>query len=253
MKHIIVLLLIILSMFNATAQSTEKFHGVYSVQNPAVVLVLKSTGKVITGYLADANNAYRVDGEMSADDVLTLNTLINGVNNKSFASLDATGNLLLADEQLNMIYFTRSEENVDSVIAAIDLALKQMAGTQANEKSAPAVTLTADSKKYANKKFLHLYTGNGMTEKWAYYLFDDGRFYYRSEASYASGNAFNDFSAALSSNNAGTWKINSNGSTEELYLHWNTGEQRQLLITKTSKGYRLGNTDYFLVGLDEYE
>jgi hypothetical protein len=240
-------------MFNATAQSTEKFNGVYSMQSPAVVLVLKSTGKVVTGYLADVNNAYRVDGEMSGNDVLTLNTLINGVNNKSFASLDETGNLLLADEQLNMIYFVRSVENVDSVITGIELALKQMEGVAVSEKSPSPVTLTADSRKYANKKFLHLYTGNGMTEKWAYYLFDDGRFYYRSESSYASGNAFNDFSAALSSNDAGTWKIKSNGTTEELYLHWNSGEQRQLLITKTSKGYRLGNTDYYLVGLDEYE
>lgn len=253
MKNLIPLLLMLLSMFNATAQSSEKFNGVFAMQNPSVLLVLKSSGKQVSGYLADVNNAYHVEGEMSSVDVLTLNTIINNENNKSYASLDAAGNIILADEQLNMIYFTRSAEDVDSVLVAIDGALKQMAAGTVNEKSSPAVTVTVTSRKYANKKFLHLFTGNGMTEKWAYYLFDDGRFYFRSEASYASGNAFNDFSAALSSKDAGTWQIKGNGTTEELHLRWNSGEQRQLLITKTSKGYRLGNTDYFLVGLEEYE
>jgi hypothetical protein len=253
MKSLISLLLIFLSMFNAPAQSTDKFNGVFSMQNPALVLVLKSTGNAVSGYLADVNNAYRVEGALSGEDVLTLNTLINGENNKSYASLDAAGNLLLTDDVLDMIYFTRSLENVDSVLAAIDQALKQMAGSTADVDKKPATVMDAAAKKYANKKFLHLYTGNGMTEKWAYYLFDDGRFYFRSEASYASGNAFNDFSAALSSKDAGTWQIKGNGTSEELHLRWNTGEQRQLVITKTSKGYRLGNTDYFLVGLEEYE
>lgn len=253
MKSLITLVLIFLSIFNALAQSTDKFNGVFSIQNPPVVLVLKSTGNAVTGYLADVNNAYRVEGVLSGEDVLTLNTSINGVINKSYASLDGVGNLVLTDEELNMIYFTRSVENVDSVIAEIDQALKQMSGNTAEAIVPTSVTIDAAAKKYANKKFLHLYTGNGMTEKWAYYLFDDGRFYFRSEASYASGNAFNDFSAALSSKDAGTWQIKGNGNIEELHFRWNTGERRQLVITKTSKGYRLGNTDYFLVGLDEYE
>jgi hypothetical protein len=38
-----------------------------------------------------------------------------------------------------------------------------------------------------------------------------------------------------------------------MFLNWNDGKSGKLKIQKISSGYLLGDTKYFLVGLDEFE
>lgn len=242
-------------MFSAgMAQSSLNFEGVYYVEQPALLLVLQRNSVGYTGYLSDGQQLIPISGKTGEDQVLTLEASINGVVNKSYASRDAGGNLVMTDEQLNIVYFIRSAESVQEVMAGIRKALagEQPAATTTATRSAAAATGKADSR-FAGKKLLHLYTGNGMSEKWAYYLLADGHFAFRSQTSYLSGNAFSDFSAAAASSEGGTWSVQREGSAEYLFLNWNSGEKGKLQLKQTDGGYLLNNTRYFLVGLNEYE
>ncbi len=173
----------------------------------------------------------------------------------NYLALDEAGNLWVTDEQLQVIYFTRSTESADELITTIE-------GQQASAKegvNAKIETPTSNKSnsmnmgKYANRKFLHLYTGNGLSEKWAYYLYDHGGFYFRSSNSYMSNNSYSDFSAVSSSNDAGKWNIETKAGVDYLVLSWNSGEQVSLKIQKAELGYLLNGVKYYLVGLDEYE
>jgi hypothetical protein len=101
------------------------------------------------------------------------------------------------------------------------------------------------STKYANKKFLHMYTGNGLSEKWAYYLYDDGRFYYKNFTTYMSNDSYSNFSSVMKSDDAGYWAVELINGVEYLNLNWNDGKVGQLKIQKMEVGYMLNNNKYF--------
>lgn len=241
-------------MFSAgMAQSSSNFEGVYYVEQPALLLVLQRNSAGYTGYLSDGQQLIPLTGKTGQDEVLTLEASMNGVVNKSYASRDAGGNLYMTDDQLNMLYFTRSQESVAKVMQGFEQALQLAVSTVKPATKEQVVPAGKADNRYADKKFLHLYTGNGLSEKWAYYLLGNGYFYFRSNTSYLSGDAFTDFSAAMSSNDGGTWSVTKEEGVEYLQLNWNTGEKGKLKISRTNDGYLLNNTKYFLVGLREYE
>ena len=253
MKKLVFLLTMILHLKNGFAQAPDTFEGVFYVEQPAVILVLQSSKGDFTGYLSDGQQIIPLKGKTNSDHVLEVEAMMNGVTNKSFASLDAAGNLFMADEQLNMLYFTRSQESVAKVMQGFEQALQLAVASDKPATKEQVVPAGKTDNRYADKKFLHLYTGNGLSEKWAYYLLGNGYFYFRSNTSYLSGDAFTDFSAAMSSNDGGTWSVTKEEGVEYLQLNWNTGEKGKLKISRTNDGYLLNNTKYFLVGLREFE
>lgn len=260
-KLFVILIAMITSLMDsslAKAQSSNEFEGVYVVEEPAVLLVILKSEIGFDGFVSDGKNIFKLKG-IQNDDVLTL-TMAEGTDkSENYAALDESGNLVVTDQQLNIMYFLRSKENALDVYSQIQNQLQpngeketSVNAKEVNKNENP-MPLEKINNVYAGKKFLHLYTGNGMTEKWAYYLFEDGRFYFRSNSSYISNNSFSDFSAAMSSDNAGTWSVKTINNYDYMFLNWNDGKSGKLKIQKTSSGYLLGDTKYFLVGLDEFE
>jgi len=242
------------------------YEAVYIIEEAKTALVLKKKGAGFTGYFANETAAKKITGSFQ-EDVLTL-VLAEGEDKTiSYAALDEAGNLLVTDDNLNMAYFTRTDANVDEVMAGIEKKNDVSDGNVNIIKTAPvdepaAVTETKSvskpakgkvSAKYANKKFLHMYTGNGLSEKWAYYLFDDGRFYYKNFTTYLSSDSYSSFSSVMKSDDAGYWAVEVINGMEYLNLNWNDGKVGQLKIQKMEVGYMLNNNKYFLVGHSEYE
>lgn len=258
MKRNLLLMLLLGFIAMCLPLHAQQFAGVYMLQEPLTVLILKSTKAGYRGFISDGQKALRVAGKMK-DDVCVLQLAEGEDKTENYARLDGSGNLFLADGSLNSMYFTRSDVDPVAAYAEIDSLLKATAGVQqssantAKSSAAGSPDFIFATAQYANKKFLHVYTGNGFSEKWAYYLFDNGTFYFKSNASYLSGDAYADFSAATASNEGGRWTVECKGQQETLVLNWNSGEQGRLLIQHTSGGYLLGKTKYFLVGLNEYE
>lgn len=258
MKRNLLLMLLLGFIAMCLPLHAQQFAGVYTLQEPLTVLILKSTKDGYKGFISDGQNALRIAGK-TKDDVCVLRLAEGEDKTENYASLDGTGNLLVADVSLNSKYFIRSEVDPVVAYAEMDSLLKAVVGVQNastnTEKSSAADSPAAiyATARYANKKFLHVFTGNGYSEKWAYYLFENGTFYFKSNASYLSGDTYTDFSAATASNEGGRWRIECKGQQEILVLNWNSGEQGRLLIQHTSGGYLLGKTKYFLVGLNEYE
>lgn len=226
-------------------------------------MVLIKSGKGYSGYLATDEQSKKITGSLK-EEVLTLTLAEGNDKTESYAALDENGNLLVTDEQFNMVYFIRTEANVSEVIAGIEgttaAATTKSAEEETSKTPAAAVKVAAAkpakgriSAKYANKKFLHMYTGNGLSEKWAYYLFDNGQFYYRNFTTYHSDNAYSNFSTVMSSNDAGTWAVEVIQGVEYLNFNWNDGKTGQLRIQKAEVGYLLNNNKYYLVNHNEYE
>lgn len=247
-----------------TQTVSKAYEGVFSMEEPKAILLLKQKGDAYYGYLTDGVRAQRITGAFQ-DEVLTLVLADGNDKTMSYAALDEAGNLLVTDDQLNMAYFIRAEANVNDLIAKIEQAENEVAPAAADGSAAdvsaksPSAKSTSPSvkgkisPKYANKKFLHLYTGNGLSEKWAYYLFDDGRFYYRNFTSYSSSNSYSNFSAVMNSDDAGRWAVEIINGQEYLNLAWNDGKAGQLKIEKAEIGYLLNNNKYYLVGHEEGE
>lgn len=264
MKRKILFLAILLVLLNnqvLRAQSTDPgYEGVYIIEEPKTVLVLKKKGNGYYGYMINDQMKQKITG-VYGDDVLNL-TLTEGEDKTiNYAGLDAAGNLLITDDHLNMVYFIRSEVNTNELLSEIEKpeTPPQTTVQQTKSETAPvakAVTPNIKGKvssKYANKKFLHMYTGNGLSEKWAYYLFEDGGFYYRNFTSYLSSDSYSSFSSVMASNDAGKWTVEMINGVEYLNLYWNDGKTGQLRIQKEEVGYRLNNNKYYLVNHREYE
>ncbi len=245
----------------ALAQTTTaEYEAVYTLEEPKSVLVLKKKGNGYHGYIVNEESARKISGEFK-DEVLLL-TLAEG-NDKtvSYAGLDETGNLLITDENLNMAYFIRSEVSVGDMLAEIEKARPDESAGDVQSTAKPAKepaknTVAVKGKvlaKYANKKFLHMYTGNGLSEKWAYYLYDDGRFYYRNFTSYMSSDSYSNFSAVMDSDDAGRWAVEVINGAEYLNLYWNSGKTGQMKIQKAEIGYIMNNNKYYLVDHREAE
>ena len=241
------------------------FEGVYTLENPQAVLVLKGKGDEFFGYISDGQHSYKVIGEMNLD-YLRLTKDEGADRAINFLALDENGNLMLTDEQLKVVYFTRSEESVDEVITSIE---KQRASEREkmSKGNLDQQKVSASEKKleqYANKKFLHIYDGSGFSAKWAYYLYENGGFYFRSSDSGLSNFNYSDFSFITSDlllrprpmqyiEDVGKWTIEIKEGNEFLVLTWNSGEQVSLQIQKVEFGYLLNGVKYFLVRHEEYE
>ncbi len=241
-------------MIRQVQKDNLTFEGVYTLENPQAVLVLKEKGDEFFGYISDGLNTYRVIGEMNSD-FLRL-TKAEGTDRAiNFLALDEMGNLMLTDEQLKVVYFTRSEESVDEVITSIE----KQRGSEMDERTKSNLDLQIGSTigkflgQYANKKFLHIYDGSGYSAKWAYYLFDNGGFYFKSSDSGLSNFNYSDFSFIASDLDAGKWTIEIKEGNEFLVLTWNSGQQVSLQIQKVEFGYLLNGVKYFLVRHEEYE
>lgn len=232
----------------------SKYEGLYVMYEPtmAIVMIAPHGTSTVKGFITDGATAEAFSATES-NGALVILTKENGVTSKTFVSVFDDGHIELFDEMGNTLIFTRTEESAQAAYQEIENALAVMNTENSKTTTAPATQNTpGNSSLYADKKFLHLYTGNGYTEKWAYYLYGNGRFYYRSGSSYMSGGYY-DFSAATSGEDGGTYKIVKQGSKEYLYLAWNDGNNTQLLITKTNDGYLLDDVKYYLVGHNEYE
>jgi hypothetical protein len=248
MKYIVLpitLTLVIVS--NTILGQLAAFEGVYVSQENSLVLALRLKQNAIAAYITDGNVLEQVTCTWQ-DPTLKMVYTHNPSAGASFASLDEAGNLWVTDEQLSIVYFTRSGESIDAVWKELESAYN---GTT-QPTALTAANKTMNTGAYANKKFLHLYTGNGYTEKWAYYLYDNGTFYFRSSSAYTSGGYY-DFSAATAGNDGGNYSIEKKSGQEYLTLTWNNGNQTSLRITKTAEGYLLNNEKYYLVGLNEYD
>lgn len=231
-------------------QTSLDFEGVYMMENPIVLLVMTKTGtNLYDGYLSTETAAKHFRGKITHD-VLEVRGVEGEDTSVSYCTLDFDKNIRIMDAQLNKVTFKRVNQDPHAVKREVE---KYFYGVE--DKTAPTsgAKPAASGSRYAGKKFLHLYTGNGMTEKWAYYLYADGRFLYRADASYISSNAQSDFSSAMNSRDAGTWKVETKNGSETLMLQWNSGQTSRLAITKGSDGYRLDNIKYFLVGMEEYQ
>lgn len=241
-------------MIEQTQKNKLAFEGVYLLENPQAVLVLKGNGDEFYGYISDGEHAYKIIGEMTADFLRLIKA--EGTDRAvNYLALDENGNLMLTDEQLRVVYFTRSSESVDELITSIEKqrAAKKDTKTNKNSDLSKGSPLGKNGEFYANKKFLHIYTGNGNAAKWAYYLFANGGFYFKSSDSDLSSFSYSDFNLISSDLDAGKWTIEFKEGNEFLVLSWNSGQRLSLQIQKAEFGYLLNGVQYFLVGHEEYE
>lgn len=106
-------------MIDQTQKSKLTFEGVYTLENPQAVLVLKGIGDEYFGYISDGHHAYMVIGEMNLD-YLRL-TIEEGPDRAiNYLSLDENFNLMVTDKQLKVVYFTRSSESVEELITTFE-------------------------------------------------------------------------------------------------------------------------------------
>lgn len=220
------------------------------IEDPIVLLVMTKTGTgLYDGYLSTETAAKHFRGKITHD-VLEVRGVEGEDTSVSYCTLDFERNLRIMDAQLNKVLFKRVNQDPHAVKREVEKYFYGAEDKSVNKADAKPASANA---RYAGKKFLHLYTGNGMTEKWAYYLYADGHFLYRADASYISANAQSDFSAAMNSRDAGTWNVETKNGSEILLLQWNSGQTSRLAITRGADGYRLENIKYFLVGMEEYQ
>lgn len=241
------LMITLVTSFDSSFGQLNAFEGVFVAEEPALVLAMRMQGNSMAAYITDGKTLEPLTCTWQ-NPILKLVASRQMSAAPSFAALDDAGNLWLTDEQFNVVYFIRNGESLDAVWNELETAYKATATPTAKPES----NQKTNTGSYANKKFLHLYTGNGYTEKWAYYLYDNGTFYFRSSSAYTSGGYY-DFSAATAGNDGGNYSIEKKSGQEYLTLNWNNGQQSSLRITKTDQGYLLNNEKYFLVGLNEYD
>ncbi|MFN8700116.1 MAG: hypothetical protein ACK500_02930 [Flavobacteriales bacterium] len=250
-RNFLVLTGILLSSFART--QNVSFTGVYYVEEPPIVIALVQSNTAVIGKITDGQVILDASGSVE-DDALTLEVRSDEGVEYAYASVDGLGNLWFTDEALNVMYFLRTEEDPDAIIRELNGATASSSGT--NQAAQPASSGQAAkpkgtlSSKYAGKQFLHVYTGNGYSEKWSYYLYPDGHLLYNSGSNYSSNDYSSYFSAVTSNSDSGYWAVEVMNGQEYLNFSWNDGKSAQLLITKTNDGYLLNNTRYFLVDLN---
>jgi hypothetical protein len=233
----------ILSFYNLLAQS---FEGLYSLQGAEATLVLKAQGDQYTGFMLAQGSKTALKGEVQLG-ILVLMLDNSDDKTMTYGAFDENGLLVLTDDHLNIAYFKKTGSADGEAALAVS-------NKQTETVISPPTTgkLSQAAGKYAGKKFLHMYTGNGYSEKWSYSLFADGSFLYQGDNSYLSNDASSSFSAAGQSRNSGTWNVSAANGIEYLDLLWSDGDKGRLQITRNSDGYLLNKTKYWLVGLNEY-
>jgi len=233
----------ILSVYKLLAQS---FEGLYSLQGAEATLVLKAQGDQYTGFMLAQGSKTALKGEVQLG-ILMLMLDNSDDKTMTYGAFDENGLLVLTDDHLNIAYFKKTgSADSEAALAVSSKKTETVISPSANGK------LSQAAGKYAGKKFLHMYTGNGYSEKWSYSLFVDGSFLYQGDNSYLSNDASSSFSAAGQSRNSGTWNVSTANGIEYLDLLWSDGDKGRLQITRNSDGYLLNKTKYWLVGLNEY-
>jgi len=239
-------------LFSVAWTQTVSFSGVFYVEEPPIVIALVQSSTSVSGKITDGQVILDAAGTVQ-DDVLTLEVRSEEGVEYAYASIDGLGNLWFTDEALNMVYFLRTEDDPQAIIrelnGAVSNAAENSSSAAASSGSAakPKGTL---SSKYAGKQFLHLYTGNGYSEKWSYYLYADGTVRYKGESNYSSTNYDNYVSGVTTGSDTGYWAVEVVNGQEFLNFSWNDGNSARLQISKISDGYMLGNNKYYLVALD---
>lgn len=99
--------------------------------------------------------------------------------------------------------------------------------------------------RFAGKRLLYLYTGNGYSEKWHYDLCSDGTYAYADDASYTSGG---NFSAVTANNATGTWRVISRENAVFLLLNSKQNGNREFRLDKrqAANEVALNNKRYFV-------
>ncbi len=149
------LTLALVSSYHTSVSQLNAFEGVYVSEEPALVLAMRMQGNSMAAYITDGNTLAPLTCTWQ-NATLKLVASQQASAAPSFATLDDAGNLWLTDEQFNVVYFIRNGESLDAVWKELETAYK---ATTASKQESPQ---TANAGSYANKKFLHLYTGRWL-------------------------------------------------------------------------------------------
>jgi hypothetical protein len=98
----------------------------------------------------------------------------------------------------------------------------------------------------AGKQLLYLKTANGMSDKWSYDLCSNGNFIYKSQTSYLSNSYSDAFTANLSNNETGIWKIVSKGQQAYLVLSFQDGSTSEFALSYEGEALYLNQRKYFI-------
>lgn len=238
-------LLLSFSLHSAAVPDTL-YSGVYELEGQdGFYIVLKKSGKGYVGFTGTSEQAVGIRGDVNGP-LLEARFLEGEDSTVNYIVINERNNLQLSDGLFTFFIFRRTPMDADSLYALFSV--------NKNKSNDPVTnSATTPSRFYAGKKFLHLKTGNGYSEKWAYYLYQDGSFRFKGDNSYVNSNASENFSGATANEDAGTWEVVAEENGEFLVLKWTNGQLKRLLIRKTADGYDLNGTRYFLVGLSDYE
>lgn len=236
-------IVMILSVYKLLAQS---FEGLYSLQGAEATLVLEAQGDQYTGYIQAQESKTALKGEVKLG-ILMLMLDNSEDKTMTYGAFDENGLLVLTDDHLNIAYFKKTGNADGEPVASANASSSGTASAPS-----PTAQLSKAAGKYAGRKFLHMQTGNGYSEKWSYSLFADGSFLYQGDNSYLSNDASSSFSAVGQKRNNGSWNVSTSNGIEYLELFWSDGDKGRLQISRNSNGYLLNNTKYWLVGLNEY-
>ncbi|MFM2135756.1 MAG: hypothetical protein RL021_1156 [Bacteroidota bacterium] len=222
------------------------YTGAYELDGQdGFYIVLKKSGSGYVGFTGTSEKAAAIRGAVKGP-MMEVQFTEGEDSTINYVVINEKNNLQLSDGMFTFFIFKRTLMNADSLYDRF---------SEKNNKSSPLKTSTLNSNAayYAGKKFLHLKTGNGYSEKWAYYLFEDGSFRFKGDNSYVNSNASENFSGATATEDTGKWDVLIENDGEYLILNWTNGQKKRMRLMKTSVGYELNGTPYFLVGLTDYE
>lgn len=238
-------LLLFCSIFSSAGSDTL-YTGVYELDGRAgFLIVLKNSGNGYVGFTGTVDEAVGIRGEVYGP-MLQVRFMEGDDSTINYIIINEKNDLQLSDGLFTFFIFKRMAMDADSLYARL---------SEKNKKVEEAVTrpTNATASRYSGKKFLHLKSGNGYSEKWAYYLYADGTFRFKGDNSYVNANASENFSGATSSEDTGRWDVILEDDIEYLLLQWKNGQSNRLRIIRTAEGYDLNGKGYFLVGHSDYE
>lgn len=239
--HLLLIFAVFIS-FIVSAQDSSPYSGVFALeQDPQVLIILKRTDSLFTGMVGTATGHQEIGGR-ALDAALELHLIGGDDQSINYVYANEKDKLQVIDASFNSVFFLRTNYSVDSILYSWRLVPSLPMKSEKTDSSNAGNT-------YSDRKFMHLYTGNGYSEKWAFYLYANGTFRYKGDASYTSS----DFSGVTAGDDHGTWTVQSVNGKDYLLLDWSSGVKKQLTIEKANDSYLLNGTKYFLVGLTEYE
>jgi hypothetical protein len=113
-----ILLFIISTLFSlsVTAQDSQKYIGVYTLeQNPEVMIILKKTDTLYTGMVGTATNHQEIGG-VALESALQMQLIGGDDPTPNYIYSTEKDKLQLVDAAFNSLNFVRSSYSVDSVL-----------------------------------------------------------------------------------------------------------------------------------------